>query len=127
MNVNAGRIMHPREKLPHPAVSVLHTSPEVNFQCGRCFVTRQRFESRVEFITIHFWKIQIFSTFVKNNIDIIINKGFICGDLKVFSQFLEKAFSISVCENPKSIFKKICCNFPFEFLIMFDLFREYAP
>ena len=127
MNVNAGRIMHPREKLPHPAVSVLDTSLEVNFQCGRCFVTRQRFESRVEFITFHFWKIQIFSTFVKNNIDIIINKGFICGDLKVFSQFFEKAFSISVCENPKSIFKKICCNFPFEFLIMFDLFREYAP
>lgn len=41
MNVNAGRIMHPREKVPHPAVSVLDTSPEVNFQSGRVFVTRQ--------------------------------------------------------------------------------------
>ena len=41
MNVNAGRIMHPGEKVPHPAVSVLDTSPEVNFQSGRFFVTRQ--------------------------------------------------------------------------------------
>lgn len=105
----------------------LDTSPEVNFQCGCFFVTRQEFESRLEFITFHFWKIQIFSTFVKNNVDILINKGFNCGDLKVFSQFLKKAFLISVCENPKGVFKKICTNFPFEFLIMFDFFREYAP
>lgn len=126
MAFSRSSLQHPREKLPQPAVSILDTSPEVNFQCGRFFVTGQDFESRINFITFHYWKIEIFSGFVKNNIDVVINKSFVYGYLKVFSHILEKAFLNMVCTDPKGMFKKICFNFPFEFLIMFDLFRQHA-
>ena len=126
MAFNSSTLQHPREKLSQPAVSILDTSPELNFQCGRLFITRQDFESHLNIITFHFWKIQIFSTFVKNNIDVVIDKGFVYGDLKVFAHFLENVFLEKVPSNPKGMFKKVCVNFPFEFLIMFDVFREHA-
>ena len=119
-------LQHPREKLPQPAISVLDTTPDVNFQYGRFFTTTQGFETRLNFITFHYWKIEIFCKFVKNNTDIVINKGFICGDVKVFSHLLEKCFVNGVCNDPKGIFKKVCLNFPFEFLLMLDLFRDHC-
>ena len=125
MAFNSSTLQHPREKLPQPAVSILDTSPEANFQCGPFFITRQDFESRLNIITFHFWKIQIFSTFVKNNIDAVIDKGFVYGDLKVFAHFLENVSLEKVPSDPKGMFKKVCFNFPFEFLIMFDVFREH--
>ena len=39
--------------------------------------------------------------------------------------FLIKFFARS-SENPKELFKNVSLNFPFELLIMFDLFREHA-
>ena len=126
MDFSSSALQHPRERLPQPAVSVLDGGPEVNFQCGRFFITRQDFESHLNILTFHFWKIQIFSTFVKNNIDTVIERGFIHGDLKVFAHFLENVFLEKVPADPKGMFKKVCFNFPFEFLIMFDLFREHA-
>ena len=125
MAFNSSTLQHPREKLPQPAVSILDTSPEANFQCGRFFINRQDFASRLNIITFHFWKIQIFSTFVKNNIDAVIDKGFVYGDLKVFAHFLENVSLEKVPSDPKGMFKKVCFNFPFEFLIMFDVFREH--
>ena len=118
--------MHPRQKLTQPAVSVLDTNPDVNFQCGRFFITWQDFDSCVKFTAFHLWKIKIFCKFVKNNIDTVINKGFICGDVNVFSNILEIAFIDMVPVDPKGNFKKVCCNFPLQFLIIFDLFREHA-
>ena len=56
----------------------------------------------------------------------MVHKDFIYGDLKVFADFLENAFLEKIPSDPKGIFKKLCLNFPFEFLIMFDLFREHA-
>ena len=126
MAFNSSTLQYPREKLPQPAVSVLYTSPEVNFQYVRFFITRKDFESRLNILTFYFWKIQIFSTFVKNNIDVVIDKDFVYGDLKVFFHFLENVSLNKVPIDPKGMFKKVCFNFPFEFLIMFDLFREHA-
>ena len=63
MAFNSNTPQHPRERLPQPVVSVLDNSPKVNFQCGRSFVTRQDFESRLNVLTFHFWTIQNFSTF----------------------------------------------------------------
>ena len=84
------------------------------------------FDSRVNFIAFHLWEIEIFCKFVKNNIDTVINRGFICGHVKVFSNILGTAFMDKVPVDPKRNFKKVCSHFPLEFLIMFDLFREYA-
>ena len=77
MAFNSSVVQHLREKLPQPASSVLDTSPEGNFQCGCFFVTRQDFESRLNVLTFHFWTIQKFSTFVKNIINVVIDKGFV--------------------------------------------------
>ena len=126
MAFNSSILQHPREKLPQPEISILDTSPEVNFQCGRFFIIRKDSESRLNIVTLHLWKIQIFTTFVKNNINVVVDKGFIYGDLKVFANFLENAFLEKVPSDPKGMFKKLCFNFPFEFLIMFDLSRDHA-
>ena len=80
-------LQHPRERLPLPAISVLDTKPEVNFQSGRFFITQIEFESRVNILTFHYWKIQIFCTFVRNNFEMLINRGFVCGDLRVYADF----------------------------------------
>ena len=108
--------MHPRDKLAQPAVSVLDTSPEVNFQSGRFF----------NILTFQFWTIQLFAQFVKDNLNRLIDRRFVYGDLKVYSHFLEKTVLEGVSRNPKGLFKKVSFNFPLEFLIMFDLFRENA-
>lgn len=55
----------------------------------------------------------------------VINKGFVCGDLRVYSQFLV-TFLNKDLTDPKGMFRKVCFQFPLEFLIMFDLFRENA-
>ena len=91
MAFNSSTLQHPREKLPQPAISIFDASPEVNFQCG-FFITRKDFESRLNIVTFHLWKIQIFTTFVKNNINVVVGKDFIYGDLKVFGNFSENAF-----------------------------------
>ena len=63
---------------------------------------------------------------LKINIDRVIERGFIHGDLTVFAHFLENIFLGKVPADPKVMFKKVCFNFPFQFLIMFDLFIEHA-
>ena len=65
-------LQHPTEKLPQPAISVLDTTSDVNFQCGCFFITTQEFITRLNFITFQYWKIEIFCKFVKNNIGIVI-------------------------------------------------------
>ena len=112
-------LKHPREKLPQPAVSVLDTNPDKNFQCSYCFITRQDFDSRMDFIAFDIWKIEIFCKFIENNIDTVNN------DVKVFSRILKRAFTDMMPIYFKGNFKKVCSSFQFEFL-MFHLFRDHA-
>ena len=123
MAFNGSNLQHPGERLPLPAISVLDTKPEVNFQSGRFFITE--IESRVNILTFHYWKIQVFCTFVRNNFEMLINRGFVCGDLRVYADFL-RAFLQKDMLDPKGMFKKDCSQFPLEFLLMFDLFRDHA-
>ena len=118
-------LQHLRERLPLPAIGVLDTKPEVNFQSGRFFIQQADFESQVAVVTFQFWKIKTFCFFVINSFQKIINKGFVHGDIKVFSNFL-RVFLDNQPTDPKALFKKVCFQFPFEFLIMFDFFRENA-
>ena len=112
-------LKHPREKLPQPAVSVLDTNLDKNFQCSYCFITRQDFDSRMDFIASDIWKIEIFCKFIENNIDTVNN------DVKVFSRILKRAFTDMMPIHFKGNFKKVCSSFQFEFL-MFHLFRDHA-
>ena len=89
------------------------------------FVTRQNFESRINIITFHFWKIQILCTFVRNNFEKIINMGFINGDIEVYVHAL-RTFLYKELIDPKGISRKVCSQFSSEFLIMSNLFRENA-
>ena len=82
-------LQHPRERLPLPAISVLDTKPEINFQSDHLFITQIEFESGANILTFHYWKIQIFCTFVRNNFEMLINRGFVCGDLRVYADFYE--------------------------------------
>ena len=125
MAFNNSNLQHPRERLPLPAINVLDTKPEVNFQSGHFFIIQTEFESRVNILIFHHWKIQIFCTFVRNNFEMLVNMGFECGDLRVYTDFL-CAFLEKDLSDPKGMFKNACSQFPSEVLLMFDLFRAHA-
>lgn len=116
-------LLHPRDRLPRPAIELLDTKPEVNFQSGRFFIHEVDFESRIATINYQFWRIQAFVVFVRDNYQKVINRGFVHGDLTLFSGFLNMFLSKEFAD-PKGLFRKICRQFPFEFLWMFDLSRE---
>ena len=42
--------MHPLDRLPQPAIELLDTKPEVNFQSGRFFIHDVDFESHIALI-----------------------------------------------------------------------------
>ena len=101
-------------------------STEFNFKSRRFFITTREFESRTNIIALQFWAIQIFAQFVKNNFDMVNKNGFVSGDLKVYSHFLGGNFLSGFSEKPKELFKNVCVNFPFEFIVISELFREHA-
>ena len=79
---------HPTERLPQHAVPLLDTHPEVNFQCGRFFISEDEFEFRIISLCSQFMKIQTFAKFVRDNHKKIINGCVVSGDLAMFSDFL---------------------------------------
>lgn len=50
-------------------------------------------------------------------------RHFVAGDLYMFAEFLS-VFLTKEFVDPKGMFRKICRQHPFEFLLMFDLCRE---
>ena len=94
---------HTRERLPLLATKILQSKPEINLQNGRFFITVHEFEARVNEICFQLWKIQVFPKFLADN----------------YSKIKERHFI-----DPKGMFRKICRQQPFEFLLMFDLCRE---
>lgn len=126
MNNSSSCSKHPRERPPQLTVTVLDATPEVNFQCGRFFLTRKDIDSRVNFLTFRLWTVEMFWKLVYNNADILINKGFISADINVFSQILYNTFIKMEPVDSEKIFKSVCINFLFEFLLMYDLFRDHA-
>ena len=115
--------VYPRERLPTVAPQILGPDSEVDLQHGRFFIKNEEFESRIDAICFQFWKIQAFSKFASDKHHWIKVRHFACGDLLIFSEFLSM-FLMKEFVNPKGMFRKICRQHPFEFLIMFDLCRE---
>ena len=114
--------IHPRQRLPQHAVPLLDTRPEVNFQCGRFFISEDEFEFRINSLCSQFIKIQEFAKFVRDYHKKIIDGRVVSGDLAMFSDFLSM-FLTREFVDPKGMFRKICRQHPFEFLITFDFCR----
>ena len=114
---------HPRERLPHIAPQVLDSSPKVDLQFGRFFVTEEEFDMRLNAICFQFWKIQAFAKFVKDNHHKIRERHLVYGDLAMFSDFLSM-FLTQEFVDPKEMFQKICCQHPLECLIKIDFCRQ---
>ena len=125
MAFNSSGFRHLRERSALPAINILDTKPEVNFQSGRFFIQETEFESWVGTITFQFWKTQAFCSFIKDIYQTIISRGFIHGDLHMYSYLLHLLLDKGI-QNPKGMFRKVCFHYPLKFLIMFDCFRENA-
>ena len=111
--------IHPRERVSQRPVPLLDTRREVNFQSGRFFICEDELEFRINALCYQFLKMQAFTKFVRDIHGKIINQRVVCGDLTMFSDFLS-VFLTKEFVDPKGMFRKICCQHPFEFLIMFD-------
>ena len=114
--------IHHRERPSQYAIPLLDTRPEVNFQCGRLFISEDEFEFRINSLCSQFIKIQEFAKFVQDNHKKIINGRVASGDLAMFSDFLSMLLTEEFVD-PKGMFRKICRQHPFEILIMFDFCR----
>lgn len=106
MTFNSSGFRHPRERPALPAINILDTKPEVNFQSGRFFIQETEFESWVGTITFQFWKIQAFFSFFIDNYQTIISRGFIHGDLHMYSYLLHSLLDKGI-QNPKGVFRKV--------------------
>lgn len=106
MAFNSSGFRYPRERSALPAINILDTKPEVNFQSGRFFIQETEFESWVGTITFQFWKMQAFFSFVKDNYQTIISRGFIHGDLHIYSYLLHSLLDKGI-QNPKGVFRKV--------------------
>ena len=108
MAFNGSSLQHPRERLPLPAISVLDTKPEVNFPSGRFFITEIEF--RVNILTFHYWKIQVFCTFVRNNFEMLII-GLLYVVIYVFMLIFYMLSYRKICLTLKECLKKFVLSF----------------
>ena len=115
--------IHPRERLLQIAPQVLDFSPKVDLQFGRFFVTEDEFDMQLNAIYFQFCKIQAFAKFVKDNHQKIKQRNLVYSDLPMFLDFLSMFLTMEFID-PKGMFRKICCQLPFEFLITFDFCRQ---
>ena len=56
--------IHPQERLPAITPQILNSSPKVNLQISKFFITSEELELRINAICFQFWKIQAFGKFV---------------------------------------------------------------
>ena len=105
-------VMHPRDRLPK-------TAPRINLEQGRCFISAEEFNGRIEKISRDLDRVKAFTSFTTNNHNKIKQRTLVSGDVKVFADLLDKEFI-----NPKKMFESVCGQFQFEFLLMYDLSRE---
>ena len=93
-------LLHPRDRLPQPA-------SYISLEIGRFFITRDEFEVKVNQIGHDLQKIMDFAVFVRANKHKLTDRSLICGDIKVFSDFLLQ-FVAKEFINPRDLFKRLC-------------------
>ena len=74
-------MLHPRDRLPQPA-------PYISLEIGRTFITHDEFEVKVNQIGHDLQSIMDFAVFVRANKHKLTDRNLICGDIKIFSDFL---------------------------------------
>ena len=116
--------VHPRERLPLVALAILNSKPNVNLQHGRVFIPNGEFKMRVNVICFQFWKNQSFEKFVYDYHQKIEDRHLVFGDFHMFANFLS-IFLTREFVDPKAMFRKICKQHPFQFLMTFDLCKKY--
>ena len=109
-------LLHLRDRLPQPA-------PYISLEIGQFFITRDEFEIKVNQTGHDLQKIMDFAVFVRANKHKLTDRNLICGDIEIFSDFLLQ-FVVKEFISPRDLFKRLCSQFPFEFLLLFDLSRE---
>ena len=111
MASNFSAVIHSRDRLPKMA-------PRINFEQGRCFISNEEFEARINEISCELWKMKEFAKFFVGNYKKIKERRLACSDGQIFveslSVFLEKEFV-----STKNIFKKTCKQYPFEAFFYF--------
>ena len=116
-------LRHPRERLLQLAPQTLQTEPKIDLQHGRFYISVEEFESRVSCICFQLCKIQAFAKFVTENYRKIKERHLVSGDLHMFVKFISIFLNKEFVDS-NGMFRKICRQHPFEFLLMFDLCRE---
>ena len=102
----------------------MEVDPKINVMCGRFFLTKEGFVARVNQICFYLWRMQAFAKFAIYNFLKIKEIYLMCGDIEMFVELLE-IFVGKEYVDPKGMFRKVCQQYPFEFLILFDLCKEY--
>ena len=109
------QLLHSRNRLPK-------ITPAINLEQGRFFISRKEFDLRVNTIVKDLQKIIDFALFVRLKKK-IVERDLIYGDRDIFSIFLFE-FTIREFIDRRNLFRKLCGQYSFEFLILFDLLRE---
>ena len=105
------------------APKILEIDPKINVMCGRFFITKEEFKAKVNQICFYLWKIQAFAKFDIDNFLKIKERHLMYSDIEMFVEFLE-IFLRKEFVDPKGMFRKVCRQYPFKFLFLFDLCRE---
>ena len=113
---NFSTILHLRDRLPKIA-------PRINLELGRFFISTEEFNARVNEICCELWRIKKFAKFAVGNFRKLKERHLEHGDIQIFVDFLS-VFLEKEMVSPKSMFKKACRQYPFEFLLIFGLCRE---
>ena len=99
----SSRLLHLHYRLPKIV-------PTVILEHDRFFITKEG-------------HIKEFTRFCIDRYEKVKQRNLIASDIHIFvnflSQFLERDFV-----DPISLFKKVCSQFPFDFLLLFDLCRQ---
>ena len=97
-------------RLLHPRYRLLKIVPKVILERDRFFITKEG-------------HIKNFLRLCIDNYEKVKQRNLIASNIQIFvnflSQFLERDFV-----DPIFLFKKVCSQFPFEFLLLFDLCRQ---
>lgn len=101
----------------------------LNFQCGRFFITREEFDFRVKTFsddlnkTMKQNRIKQLTTFAALKSHKPGETNYVSGDIKIFVELLQYIVNKEFVD-PSNMFKKVCNQYPFEFLLLCDFCRE---
>ena len=86
-------------------------------------ITTEEFHFTVETFSKDLERIKQFSKIAVVEHYKLFEKNLMCGVARIFREFM-KQFLDKEFVNPRSMFERVCHQYPFEFLLLCDLCRE---